>query len=197
MQAYDISNDIENFNLNYLQAEYISYVSFKKYMFLSYASFITNSPRIEIIKYKNCIKNNLLDSSFKTEREVVARPSEFISSYNPTYMEFINAYPESTFIDLYIKIRLREEKIKLPLNKYKSLIDEISNKITQSDIFEAMLHFSNFLAFERKKKYDILTNQNLSDNIQKNNQPASSYFYTGGASITAGSSGGGSTTSGY
>ncbi len=186
MQAYDISNDIENFNLNYLQAEYMSYVSFKKYMFLSYASFITSSPRIEVIKYKNCIKKSLLDSSFKTEREVQLRPVEFISVFNPTYQEFINAYPESFFIDLYINIRLREEKIKLTQKVYKILINDVAKRIESVDLFEGMLYLSNFLAFERKKLYSILTDQKLSANILQNNKPASSYFYGVGGSSTSG-----------
>ena len=55
MRRYNIDNMLQNFNLNYLQAEYISFESFKKYMFLAYTSFITNSPRKEKIIYKKTI----------------------------------------------------------------------------------------------------------------------------------------------
>ena len=197
MRRYDVDNSIQNFNLNYLQAEFVSFESFKKYMFLAYSSFITFLPRKEKIIYKNCIKKTLSDSSFKTEREIMFRPLE-LNFLAPEYTQFIDIYTDSFFIPLYVRIRLREEKIKLNQRQYDLLILKIIK--TPGDIFDKILTFSNYLAHKRKNKFNKLTIEPKSDRMSQQNEPLSSYVNTGNTQTVVASSGGGSagaSTTGY
>ena len=152
MISYGFDSPRSVFNSMFFQAEYISYQSFKKYMFLSYASFISYRPRMEIIKYKNCIKDTTASSYFKTEREIELRPVE-ISYFDPTYSQFTSIYSDYTFLKLYTKIRLLEEKVELSKSEYNSLIYEMIWMINTKDVFDSLVHFSNFLALHRRKKF--------------------------------------------
>jgi hypothetical protein len=204
MVQYGVTNTAQFFAKYYLQAEYISYVSFKRYMFFSYASFISHRPRVEIIKYQNCIKKKLSDSSFKTKREIILRPAD-ISYFDPTYSKFTSIYSDYTFMKLYIKIRLIEENVKLKKSQYNRLIDKLVFEYKKTDLFGAMLYFSNFLADKRKNNFSKLTrvknNAMMSQNVstgQGAGASASSYFpSTSTGATSAGSTGGGGSTSGY
>ena len=88
MRRFGVSNAIENFYRNYFQAEYISFLSFKRYMFGSYSSFLIRYPRIEEFVVKNCIKKNIQQSSYRTKRVVHSRPMEFTWQGNITFDEF-------------------------------------------------------------------------------------------------------------
>mgnify|MGYP003132085407 CR=1 FL=1 len=195
MRKYGINNAVQFFNLNYLQAEYISYESFKKYMFLAYASFITNSPRKEVTIYKNCIKKTLSDSSFKTERNIVFRPIE-INFYFPDFDDFTAIYSDAFFLKLYTKIRLKEEKIKLTQRGYDLLMLKIFN--ADGDIFDRTLILSDYLASKRKNKFNKLTMEPKPDIMNEQKAPLSSYFNMGDTQTViipaAGGSGGASTT---
>lgn len=172
MIPYGISSAKQLFNSFFYQAEYISYISFKKYMFFAYASFISYRPRIEIIRYKNCIKESIADSSFKTEREITLRPSE-ISYFDPSYSQFTNIYSDYTFLNIYVKLRLFEEGIKLNKGQYNRLINKLIYKIKPTDTFDAMLYFSDFLASNRQNRFNSLTRKKSFDNILQNKMPPS------------------------
>ena len=204
MEPYGISNAAQHFNKNCLQAEYISYISFKKYMFLSYSSFISHRPRTEVMKYKNCIRSKLSESSFKLEREIILRPAE-IAYFDPNYSDFTNIYSDYTFMKLYVKIRLIEEKIKLKRIEYNILINKLVFQYRNTDLFGAMLYFSDFLANKRRNNFSKLTRIKNPDMMSQNvgtsqsaGISASSYFpsTSTGATSTA-STGGGGSISGY
>tara|TARA_R100001126_G_C4888048_1_gene183774 strand:+ start:16732 stop:18072 length:1341 start_codon:yes stop_codon:yes gene_type:complete len=166
MVPYRTTSATQMFNTNYLQAEYMSYISFKKYMFFSYASFISHRPRIEIMRYKNCIKKTLSDSSFKTEREITLRPSE-ISYFDPSYSKFTSIYSDYTFMKLYVNIRLIEEKVNLTNQKFDSLIRRLVYEFENTDIYGAMLYFSEFLADKRINNFSKLTRLKSPDRMSQ------------------------------
>lgn len=200
MIRYGINNDVQNFNLNFLQAEFISFESFKKYMFLAYSSFISYRPRKEKIIYKNCIKRTLSDSSFKTEREILFRPLE-LNFLAPNYEAFTNIYSDVFFLKLYVKIRLKEEKIVLNQRQHDLLMLKLFK--TGGDMYDKILTLSNYLAQQRKNKFNKLTRISKSDNMSQQYVPPSSYFESNGSGDTttvapsSGGGGGGSSTSGY
>lgn len=177
MVRYNVSNMLDNFNLNFLQAEYISFESFKKYMFIAYASFLRHRPRKEEIIYKNCIKNKLSDSSFRTEREIKFRTFE-INYFYPDYELFTSLYSDVFFLEAYTKIRLKEEKVTLDQRAYETLLLRLFK--TSGDIYNKLLTLSEFLAHHRKNKFNKLTRKTNSDSISQEYTPPSSYFSKSG-----------------
>ena len=160
MEQYDINNSNDNFIVNYNPAEYISYVSFINYMYLSYADFLTRYPIIEKYTISNCVKPSLIESTFKTKRRLSARPSEFridrVSS-DINFDKFSQEYSDLYFIKLYIKIRLKEERAHLNKNEYRSLLIKMSSILKSKGIAQSIGYFSNLLASKRQKKYLPLT----------------------------------------
>ena len=146
MQQYGIESAEENFNVNCIQSEYISYESFKKYMFYAYYSLITFQPKIEKLSVENCIASKIFDSKFKLKKQSIIRPTEFENVSTATFDEFINIYPENYFLEKYIELRLIELKITLkPIEKMR-LINKVVKEIKKDDTFDAMLVFSNYIA---------------------------------------------------
>lgn len=194
MVPYRTTNIEKMFRTNYLQAEYISYISFKKYMFLSYASFISYRPKVEIIRYKNCIKRTVSDSSFRMEREIEYRETE-VSMFDPSYNKFTKIYSDYTFMKIYVKIRLLEEKINLNRQEYDRLITKLVFEYQKTDDYGAMLYFSEYLAKNRVNNFSKLTRRKKPDNMPSANNAftnpsggslASSYFPTPLANTTSG-----------
>ena len=106
---------------------------------------------------------------------------------------------------LYVKIGLIEEKIKLKKVEYDRLITKLIFQYRNTDLFGAMLYFSDFLANKRRNNFSKLTRIKnpgmMSQNVgtsQSAGISASSYFpsTSTGATSTA-STGGGGSTSGY
>lgn len=190
MVPYRTTNIEKMFSKNYLQAEHISYISFKKYMFLSYASFISHRPRIEIVRYENCIRRTVSDSSYRTEREIALRPTE-ISYFDPSYSKFTSIYSDYTFMKIYVKIRLIEEGIKLNKLEYDRLITKLVLEYQGSDDYGAMLLFSEYLAQRRMKNFSKLTRRKKSDSMSSNSTNQSggslaSYFPSQTSNVTTG-----------
>ena len=146
MKNYNIDSAEENFNVNYFQSEYISYESFKKYMFYAYYSLITFQPKVEKLSIENCVASKIFDSRFKTKRQVITRPTEFEDVSTATFDDFVEIYPESYFIEKYIQLRLIELKITLKKREQVNLINKIAKEAARSDTFDAMLYFSNYIA---------------------------------------------------
>ena len=122
MEQYDITSDSDNFIVNYNPAEFISYASFKNYMFLSYADFLDRYPIVEKYTVSNCVKPNFIESTYKTRRRLTVRRSEFTVgrfNVNVNFNRFNKEYSDLYFIKLYTKIRLGEEKVYLNKNEYK------------------------------------------------------------------------------
>jgi len=204
MAPYGISNDVQNFNLNYFQAEYISYISFKKYMFLSYKGFINFRPRIENITQKNCIKNNFLQSKYKTKRTILPRPNEFPDNNQIDYDTFLDIYPEREFLKRYLDIRLIEEKIPMTPSVKEKMYNKIFSVLKNEDLFETTVAMSNILVEARvqnKKYLTPITDNDIVPRQQTSGTGAASYFGGGSAASTpaasSGGGGGGSSTSGY
>ena len=186
MAPYGIGNDVQNFNLSYFQAEYISYISFKKYMYLSYVGFIDFQPRIEKIIQKNCIKDNFLQSTFKTERIIRARPNEFPDNNQIDYDTFLSIYPEKEFLKRYLDIRLIEEGIKLNNKNKIKLYRRMLSNLKSKDIFQTTVAISDFLAQMRAQNKNYLTaptNTGILTQQQVNGTSPSSFFdnTTGGS----------------
>ena len=186
MTNYGVTNIANNFNLNFLQAEFISFESFKKYMYLAYSSFITYRPRTERVIYNNCIKQRISDSSFKTIREIYFRPLE-LNFLAPNYQEFTRIYSDIFLLKIYVKIRLKEEKILL--NKRQQEILMINIYKTKGDIYNKIDTLSKYIASQRKNRFNKLTRKTKSVSMTEEIAPASSYF-----SGMDGSGGGGGTT---
>ena len=162
MNKYAIKNDTQNFLKNYYSAEYISYTSFKAYMFLSYSSFLRRYPIIEKYNINNCIKESFFDSSYKTKRMLSLRKTEFTKGTlenDVDYDFFENNYGEMYFIKLYTKIRLGEEKIKLDSRQYNNLMIKLSRLFRKTDVVQTLIFFSNFLASKREKRFSSLTRE--------------------------------------
>ena len=147
MSKYAIANATGNFLTNFLQAEYFSYISFKKYMFASYQTFLDNEPRIESWIIKNCIKKSTIGSVYTTKRIISERPTEFLLSSDPqgeeilsvSYKNFLNIYPESFFIEKYIQIRFLESGYRLTDVRMKKFVKEILYKHKKSkDLYETI-----------------------------------------------------------
>jgi len=182
MALYDINNDEENFNVNYIQAEFISYESFKKYMFYAYYSLITFQPKVEKLSIENCIASKIFDSRFKTKIQKVTRSTEFENVNTATYDDFLDIYPESYFIEIYLHIRLIEEKIILSTKERLNLVQKIVKKIQKSDVFDGMLFFADFLAKKRVNSNLRLTSKRMSDSMTSSSNTGASQ----GAIITSG-----------
>tara|TARA_R100001086_G_C11793043_1_gene246787 strand:- start:255 stop:986 length:732 start_codon:yes stop_codon:yes gene_type:complete len=182
MALYDINNDEENFNVNYIQAEFISYESFKKYMFYAYYSLITFQPKVEKVSINNCIAKSIFESNFKTKIQKVTRSTEFENVNTATYDDFLDIYPESYFIEIYLHIRLIEEKIILSTKERLNLVQKIVKKIQKSDVFDGMLFFADFLAKKRVNSNLRLTSKRMSDSMTSSSNTGASQ----GAIITSG-----------
>ena len=107
MDEYEIKSIEENFTNNFFLAEYLSYISFKKYMFSSYYSFITDLPRVERFRFHNCIRNNIIDSTYKTKRIISHRRTEFEWVPDATYEDFTNIYSDLYFIENFKRCQTR------------------------------------------------------------------------------------------
>ena len=160
MEHYDITSDSDNFIVNYNPAEFISYASFKNYMFLSYADFLDRYPIVEKYTVSNCVKPNFIESTYKTRRRLTVRRSEFTVgrfNVNVNFNRFNKEYSDLYFIKLYTKIRLGEEKVYLNKNEYKGLLIKMSSILRSKGIASSIVYFSNLLASKRQNKYLPLT----------------------------------------
>lgn len=160
MNNYTIRNRVENFSKNYFSAEYISYTSFKAYMFLSYSSFLRRYPIIEKYNINNCIQDNFFNSTYKTKRTLSLRNTEFTVDTlenDVDYDFFEKYYGEIYFIKLYTKIRLGEEKINLDSRQYNNLIIKLARTLKRFGLPQSIILFSNFIASEREKRFSSLT----------------------------------------
>lgn len=169
MNQYDVSNAKQSFNNNFLQAEYISYISFKKYMFASYNSFITFQPAVEVLDIRNCIKNNTVDSTYSTKRFVVSRPTEFDEFTNNTYLEFIGIYPDRYFLQKYLQIRLLETDIQLSRRRYRNLVNILLDKLNKIGLYATIMFLGDFLITYSPSAKKQLTSKETSANITTNN----------------------------
>ena len=169
MNRYNINTIGRNFSANYLQAEYISYISFKKYMFSSYQAFILSKPRVEQYGYCNRISDSTVLSAYKTIRVIHERPTEFGWITDVTYENFLKKYPECFFLDKYIRIRLTESGISLPRKRIENIIKKVVYRYTNKGLYSATILLSELMVFYNKTKYDILTSNKKSGNISNNN----------------------------
>ena len=162
MEQYDITNDSDDFTVNYNPAAYVSYVSFKNYMYLSYADFLDRYPVVEKYTVSNCVKPNFTESTYKTRRKLSPRKSEFrIDNVftDVNFNRFDKQYSDLYFMKLYTKIRLKEEKAYLNKNEYRNLLIKMSSILRSKGIASSISYFSNLLASKRQNKYLSLTNK--------------------------------------
>lgn len=168
MLKYNLKNASDVFKGQYYPAEYISYNSFKNYMFLSYSSFLRRYPVVEKVSINNCIRSTFMESSYKTKRQLSLRPNEFskgLLENDIDFDSFLKEYGEMYFIKLYTKIRLAEEGIDLRTKEYNNLLMKIHRIMKKHDIVPAFTYFSNFLASKREKKFFALTREKRFDII--------------------------------
>jgi len=153
MAQVNVFDPADTFFKNYLQAEYISYVSFKKYMFVSYYSIISSRPRMEKIVLNNCIGDSPLESRYQTSRILLDRKTEFKDISKATYDEFLSYYSENFFLEKYFRLKLIEEKITLTPKRFNVILYKLQETASNKDIYDAIIQLANFLAKERNKKY--------------------------------------------
>jgi hypothetical protein len=155
MKKYNVPTAQSNFIANYLQAEYFSYVSFKKYMFASYQTFLDNEPRIENWLVKNCIKKSTIASVYTTKRIISERPTEFLLAgdgdnanvLSVSYENFLNLYPESFFIEKYIQIRFLEAGVDASRAQIEKFVKPILDKLKDSkDLYQTITFFQRQFA---------------------------------------------------
>jgi len=159
MAQTNVFDTPDTFSKNYLQAEYISYISFKKYMFVSYYSIISSRPRMEKIVLSNCIGNSTLESRFKTSRVLMDRKTEFKDVNKATYNEFLNYYSENFFLEKYFRLKIIEEKITLTPKRFNDILYKLQETASNKDIYDATIQLANFLAKEKNKKYSKYRNK--------------------------------------
>jgi len=144
MLPYGLENAEQHFHTNCFQAEYISYESFKKYMFGSYKGFLApnadGSPsRIEKEVLQNCVRDTTIGSTFSLKRVVEDRITEFQSLVDITYEEFIGIYSEHYFIEKYLQVRLLESGFRLNPRKQRDILHKVLRKYKHSDVYQAMI----------------------------------------------------------
>jgi len=144
MLPYGVGNADQHFYTNCFQAEYISYESFKKYMFGAYKGFLSpnndGSPsRIEKEVLRNCVRDSVFNSTFSVKRVVRDRTTEFKSLIEITYEEFISIYPERYFIEKYLQVRLLESGFRLNKRKQYALLRRVFRQYKYSNVYETMI----------------------------------------------------------
>lgn len=166
MSNYGFSSAPQVFNGCFLQAEYISYISFKKYLFASYNAFIEDRPRIEKIRTFNDINEGTMTSTYKIKRYIVDRKTEFDKPYGNAYEDFLKIYPERYFLEQYIKIRLIENKIKTSPAGYEVLISKMSEVLRKKGLYKTLVLLSDILTDPRNKSKIKLLSKTISDNMK-------------------------------
>ena len=177
MKRYNISNSIENFYYQYYQAEYISFISFKKYIFGSYSAFLVNKPRIEEYKIKNKITRTIQGSQYSSRRCVKSRPSEFgWIGAGLTYESFENFFSDSFLLEYYIQMRMIESGIDSHLtnSQKKDVIQRVVHKNNISGVYAATVLLSELMIFYGKSNYNLLTSKNRSAIISNELSPSPS-----------------------
>ena len=165
MNKYVVGGAPNVFNGYFLQTEYISYISFKKYLFASYNAFIEDRPKIERVRTLNVVKDNFLTSTYKTKTYVLNRKTEFDKPYGNTYEDFLKIYPERYFLEKYLQIRLIENKIKVSTSGYNLLINKMSEMLHKRGLYSATVLLSDVLTDPRNKSKIKLLSKTISDSI--------------------------------
>ena len=166
MKNYGFSDPPQAFRGCFLQAEYISYISFKRYLFASYNAFIEDRPKIEKVKTLNIVRDNFLISTYKTKRYIVDRKTEFDKRYGNTYDDFMKIYPEIYFLEKYIQIRLIENRIKISPAGFIFLIEKISEVLHKKGLYKTIVLLSDVLYDPRNKSKIKLLSKTISDNMK-------------------------------
>ena len=177
MEPYGIKDATECFNTNFLQAEYISYISFKKYMFASYNSFITFAPLVERLKIFNCMRTNTVDSTYTTKRIIEERPIEFnkfTGDGGYTFKEFTDIYSDEYLLKKYLTIRLLENKIRLSPRRHAELVTRIIYKFKKSGLYNATLLLNDALFSYTHQSKKSLTSKKTSTKMGTNKAASSS-----------------------
>jgi len=182
MSNYGINNPVQQFNTNFLQAEYISYISFKRYMFASYNSFISNQPNVERIKVYNTINNNIIDSTYQTRRFLRIRPTEFGKPYGNTYEDFTSKYSDHFLLEKYLQLRLIENKIALSRKQHQNLAAALGHKLKKIGLYKTTIFLSDVLTSPKNKsKYGLTSKKRSSTIIATTTTGAPSSPATGGS----------------
>jgi len=180
MEKYEIEDASRNFNVNFFQAEYISYLSFKKYMFASYNSFITFAPLVERVTVFNCMKANTMNSTFTTKRRVEERPVEFNQfGGGYTFEEFTNIYSDAYLLKKYLHIRLMENKIFLSSRRLKEIERRVIYKLQRFGLYDATLFLFDILFKYTHQSKKSLTSKKTSTKMGTNKVASSSTGTTG------------------
>lgn len=168
MAPYGISNDKQVFNNYFFQVEQLSYLAFRNLMMSSYFLFINSVASIkEKITYKNCIKNNIYNSKYKTEIEFVQRYFELGATETYNLEKFSAVYSEEVYFEIYMDVRLKEEGVKLTSVERSALKRKVLDMIGKKSLEEASLYFSNYLAKKRSRHFKDLTSKSFSLTIPK------------------------------
>ena len=168
MNKYDVQDAAQNFSKNYFLAEYLSYISFKKYMFGSYQTFVWEKPRIEKYNFCNCISaSGIASSIYRSKRVLEKRSNEFNTAADTTYENFLKLYSEEYLLRKYIHIRMIESRISLPKQKLQNIIMSVIYKYRKYGLYQATLLLSELMITYSNAKYDLLISKKSDDKISK------------------------------
>ena len=161
MKRFGVSSATDNFYYNYYQAEYISYLSFKRYMFGSYSTFLLRYPQLEEYIVKNCIKKSIEASSYRSKRIVHSRPMEFGWGDDITFEKFEIVYSDIYFLEKYINMRFIESGIDTFLSRQKkeNIIQKVIAVFRKSGLYAATVTLSELLVYYNKSNYKLLTSE--------------------------------------
>jgi len=167
MSSYNLNTREEMFATNYYQSEYLSYEAFKSYLYGSYVTIISARPYIDQIKVFNCIKDNVLASSYKTKITRNPREIEFFNNEKgeilPSYESFLSMYPEKYLFIKYIQLRLLENGLMRPANKHISvrIIKKAVHRFDQGGIFQATILLSEIILQQKNYLTSLKENNSL------------------------------------
>jgi len=157
MRRYNLYTTSQVFRKNYLQSEYISFETFKKYLFAGYATLIGLKPYIETTTYNNKIRSTTMSSQYNTKFSKRPRKVEFqnasiteLRPEAPRYSEFVDIYSEKYLFRKYIEVRLIEMGINNSATK-KKIIKTAFTILAKKGIYEATIFLSE--AFLSQKNY--------------------------------------------
>lgn len=170
MKNFGISTATDNFYYNYYQAEYISYLSFKRYMFGSYSAFLIRYPRLEEYIIQNCVKRNTQTSSYRSRRVVHSRPMEFALAGEITFQRFETLYSDKYLLEKYMNMRFIESGIDTFLSRRtkEDIMQRVFHRLGRSGIYAATILLSELLIYYNKSNYKLLTSEFRSANISGN-----------------------------
>ena len=129
-----------------------SYTMFKRHLYELY-----NMTRVaQFYEIDNCSDGSIIKKLVKSE--------------NLTYTQFLEKYPEKYFMNLYIRLRLREEQPKMPENEIEALLRQYLSMIdSDPELVNFHKNFESFInkTFDKSGSLSYLINSSNARDAKK------------------------------